>query len=1008
MNRDEVHHLRDRLLMLAECSNPHKPQNVKRKSRTTTIPPKTRSKSGPKWSMQDFVRRDPGYTPDIEHLVFPGRKAHSQQEVPNPTPSKTRSRLAEMFALSRHLQQRSTDRNVKTRTTVNRSMDSALGPPRTSSVGLTSSNPRSTDTAASTRRWVAVEEPVHQTSSSTTRVSPAAEPEMATTRGPNVSILHLRSTSEPWETSPTSAFPPGGSSRSFSSIRSANVNIPPLTKHQSLGNQNYKWEDSSHFHSERPITSGDLFVKGTCSRELSPVRWCDREVDGVYLGRSGWVQVQQRSLDENRKCYSNSMSGSLELSRRTGIKLANYHFNSEPAKRHSEGRTSELQRPAYLPLNTCEHETCSKSPSPPLSVHESSPPSITPIISPPPAFQDRKSNSLSKTRSFFGKPPFLPRSNAIVDSDIISPPPTPPLDKKLNRNSTLPQVSQSRKIKLTPSPVSRPMLPYPRIPQTKSLEDTSNARRTQFLQRHGESSSSSSSSMGFRSLDSCVNRPTMPKLSENTDSSIDMYEDADEEDNNSSSINVSIVSTINTNQESLRMREKISPSGRARVHRQHTRRSPAGSDTNKPANCSSRSSSSSSNDGFPSRSPSNSQPQLRRSAPVRPYYNTKNAIEDAQKVRRSRSLQLPDKKPVPGYRDSSMQNRVSPQHPEMHRVVVKVGNSNERLKRHNIHSAKVQSFEIDALEEGMLREAEFVTEYLYGTRSHAAAQALLMHRYNNRDDKPKEAIKTTTNNGYEVFYVSNATKEKQKIFQRGASTPNSNTLKQPFKTSPTSENVGACNSNTCDFWPHCAHRDSLNSRGQSTMRLSQSYPTHQKSLDANNTEGNRVAQEPPKKRSNNVKNDTGNVLHMRKRNELFTPGRSDVSDYKIREKRLSPNRSVELKRDGSGDKKVSPVTSKSASRSPSAIGNSSNSSSSSEVWVTTSDRTASKSSKNAKSSGTSTPLDEGPAIKDEQLKEVILSRPGSAPADDNSGLVESQQRSMSLPKSFLAVNYQQG
>lgn len=114
MNRDEVHHLRDRLLLLAECSNPYKPQNVKRKARSTTIPPKLRSKSGPKWSMQDFVRRDPGYTPDIEHLVFPGRKIHTQQSVPNP-PSKTRSRLAEMFALSRHLQNRSTDSDAKSR-----------------------------------------------------------------------------------------------------------------------------------------------------------------------------------------------------------------------------------------------------------------------------------------------------------------------------------------------------------------------------------------------------------------------------------------------------------------------------------------------------------------------------------------------------------------------------------------------------------------------------------------------------------------------------------------------------------------------------------------------------------------------------------------------------------------------------------------------------------------------------------------------------------------------------
>lgn len=64
--------------------------------------------------MQDFVRMDPGYTPNIEHLVFPTRKRNPQQVAPiNPPVQKTRSRLAEMFALSRHLQQRSADRESK-------------------------------------------------------------------------------------------------------------------------------------------------------------------------------------------------------------------------------------------------------------------------------------------------------------------------------------------------------------------------------------------------------------------------------------------------------------------------------------------------------------------------------------------------------------------------------------------------------------------------------------------------------------------------------------------------------------------------------------------------------------------------------------------------------------------------------------------------------------------------------------------------------------------------------
>lgn len=63
---------------------------------------------------------DPSYTSDIEHLVFLGKKRNSQQMAPPATSAagKTRSRLAEMFALSRHLQQRSADRETKMRTLV--------------------------------------------------------------------------------------------------------------------------------------------------------------------------------------------------------------------------------------------------------------------------------------------------------------------------------------------------------------------------------------------------------------------------------------------------------------------------------------------------------------------------------------------------------------------------------------------------------------------------------------------------------------------------------------------------------------------------------------------------------------------------------------------------------------------------------------------------------------------------------------------------------------------------
>ncbi|CAH1176314.1 unnamed protein product [Phaedon cochleariae] len=133
MNRDEMQ-LRDRLLLLTDRPpSQHKPfMNVKRKP----VLAKQASKgSGPKLSMQDFVRMDPGYTPDIEHLVFPAtRKRNPQQVAPVATaatkPSaaaRTRSRLAEMFALSRHLQQRSADREIKGRLlTANVSMDNRV------------------------------------------------------------------------------------------------------------------------------------------------------------------------------------------------------------------------------------------------------------------------------------------------------------------------------------------------------------------------------------------------------------------------------------------------------------------------------------------------------------------------------------------------------------------------------------------------------------------------------------------------------------------------------------------------------------------------------------------------------------------------------------------------------------------------------------------------------------------------------------------------------------------
>lgn len=86
------------------------------------------------------------------------------------------------------------------------------------------------------------------------------------------------------------------------------------------------------------------------------------------------------------------------------------------------------------------------------------------------------------------------------------------------------------------------------------------------------------------------------------------------------------------------------------------------------------------------------------------------------------------------------------------------------------------------------------------------------------------------------------------------------------------------------------------------------------------------------------------------------------------------------------------------------------SSSSSDIWITTSERTVTKSPGNPKSSGASTPLEEDTGsmgkITSENAKEE---RPDSAPArrDNLTASCDSldpYQRSLSLPKSFLHNN----
>ncbi|XP_030760452.1 uncharacterized protein LOC115885626 [Sitophilus oryzae] len=864
------------------------------------------------------------------------------------------------------------------------------------------------------RRWVySVDETLRQNflTRAPSKVSPSSDNNKSVGRGSNISILHLRSTSEPWEKNQHSNYSSAARSY-FASSRStttANVpsSVPPLTKHQSLGSTTHKWTNSPSFHSGSEVNSPGIFTfSGSCNRELSPVRWCDREVDGVYLGKSGWVQVQQRSLDDNRRAsYSINLAKSLQ-SNRTGIKLANYHFSSEPNKASSFSRTNsvveprpeprpepprtetsqaETHRPAYLVLQNREYDRKIKTPSPLPESGSFSPPSVTPIISPPPAFQD-KTKSPMKSRTFFGKTPFLPRSNAIEDSDN-SPPASPPglsQWKTTAPNAPILPKPKPQVIKTSPGIEKPPRASKkaPPVPQTKSLEENTASRRMQFKQKYGQStSSSSSSSMGFRSLDSCLNRTSsvMPRLSENTDSSVDVYEDADEEDNNSSSVNMSMVNTAALQAEYSR---KLSPSGRTNRlthYRNQMRRSPAGSDTNKH----SPTSSSSSSNEFLSRSPTGTiQSTVRRNVQARPHQPAKSPQDDpTQRVRRSRSLQLPERTPPPNFGAQ----KVSPQHPEQHRVIVKVPGAQQVPERKQYPvGVKPQSLERGEMaEEELLREAEVVTGFLYGSRSRAAAQAQLMHRYNNNnisvEEKNKESNKPILNSDLTVYYVGNNKNERQRLLVRGATSPSLPTSGHQFDG-----NAGiTCSPENCDFWPHCAHRDSLHRDSQFVMRQSQSYPSHQRSLDSAVVVD---AIRPPL---------TSSMVAPKPQDPYKRPihidGRARKPPPTDSVRRTSPARPPStggggsIRRNGSAD---IPVFEKKSSPRASNV---SGSSSGSDVWLTPS-RVSSR-----KGSGASTPVDAFP-------DRIVTSRPGSAPTEEvqPGDLLVAQQRSMSLPKSFLS------
>lgn len=324
-----------------------------------------------------------------------------------------------------------------------------------------------------------------------------------------------------------------------------------------------------------------------------------------------------------------------------------------------------------------------------------------------------------------------------------------------------------------------------------------------------------------------------------------------------------------------------------------------------------------------------------------------------------------------------------------------------------------------------------VTEFLYGARSREAARALLAQRHLEQQ------------------------RSRPKVLQRGSTAPAASAgVNAHYGPNP-------CNPSTCDFWPHCAHRDGLytTTTGKSTplatspvppttLRLSQSYPN---TVNHKDRKGRREAtrngyQSTRSSPASLERMDISPTKHFPKRgNSLSVPATTPTEEWRTlgvgphcrqhahtllpQPTRTSPaptglrvglsdtSSSAGSSMDATHTTTTTIITPTSGiSPDPTKVspievnsvivnnGDSSASSSSSDIWVTTSDRTVTKSPRNAKSSGASTPLDEGRASKSPiRTSDDDHSRPGSAPAYQDRTVVDTQQRSLSLPKSFQSV-----
>lgn len=281
-----------------------------------------------------------------------------------------------------------------------------------------------------------------------------------------------------------------------------------------------------------------------------------------------------------------------------------------------------------------------------------------------------------------------------------------------------------------------------------------------------------------------------------------------------------------------------------------------------------------------------------------------------------------------------------------------------------IVSGTVQSEEM-ALEAELRREAEeearVVTEFVQGVRSREAARSLLRHRYlQEREDLCHQQKPAPT--APSVVLVRPGVQARSRGLQRGVTAPSGWTAAQ---------------------MAYCTHAAQAAATGPN-MRLSQSYPSQRPNREYNTRSSpaslERVNDASPRpRRGNSLNVPTQEEMDANRRHRFRrSPDRYEECVYRRQNVSVTVHKPPDI--ETAISPKLSPVNS--------LI---SNSSSSSEMWLTCSERTRSP---RMMKSAASTP---------EDRKWVEECRPGSAPAEQRAGhpgRVEHTQRSLSLPKCF--------